>query len=308
MKKLLITIIFPVMLFVTGCSLLPKPHRIDIQQGNIISQDDINQLKVGMSKKQVLFIMGTPVIQDPFHQARWDYYYSLERGRVPEPTNHVTLTFLSDQLITINGDMQPVLQTGTEDKSKRSNVITIIPKEAKVGISALINSMVNSVRSDDAKSGAQPKTITKPQAPSVPGQKKDKSGGFFDSFINFFKGDSSNKQEATVSPTESASDEQGPSALEQSVPGLNLDSFIHSGSEENNRETEPAAIPGEPATEEVPEEQQDSDTTQDSPDTPTEEQPAKPGQSWTDMNLDSFIKPYSDDKEADESHDSNTTE
>ncbi len=75
-----------------------------------------------------------------------------------------------------------------------------------------------------------------------------------------------------------------------------------------DRKTEPAAIPNEPAAEEVHEEQQDSDTTQDAPDTPTEEQPAKPGQSWTGMNIDSFIKPYSDDKETGESPDNGSSE
>ncbi len=319
MKKLLITIIFPVMLFVTGCSWLPEPHRIDIQQGNIISQDEINQLKIGMSKKQVLFIMGTPIIQDTFHPARWDYYYSLERGHVAEPTNHVILTFLSDQLITINGDMRP--QPGAAGKPKNNEAITIIPKEKKVGLSGLIDSMINSVMSDDAKSAARPKTISKPQAATTTGQKNEKSGGFFDSFINFFKGDSSNKQKATGSPTKPTTEpatEQGPTALEKTIPGLDLNSFMNGGgssdkagdtANDTTGEVEPATLPDEPApTEAIPAEQTNSDTALDLPDTSNAEQPAKPGQSWTGMNLDSFIKPYSDDEETAESPDTGSSE
>lgn len=65
----------------SGCSLLPEAHRIDISQGNIISQEAIDQLKPGMSEAQVKFLMGSPALQDIFHPERWDYiYYESQQG------------------------------------------------------------------------------------------------------------------------------------------------------------------------------------------------------------------------------------
>ena len=63
-----------------GCSYMPripgvKPYRIEIQQGNFISQDMVAQLKPGMSKEQVRLALGTPLLNDIFHADRWDYVF-----------------------------------------------------------------------------------------------------------------------------------------------------------------------------------------------------------------------------------------
>ncbi len=55
----------------TACAYVP-----DIQQGNMVTQDKLDQLKTGMDQRQVIYIMGSPMLTDPFHQNRWDYYYS----------------------------------------------------------------------------------------------------------------------------------------------------------------------------------------------------------------------------------------
>ena len=54
-----------------------QPYRMEIQQGNIFEQSTLDQVKVGMTKKQVRFLLGTPLVSDPFHANRWDYFYSL---------------------------------------------------------------------------------------------------------------------------------------------------------------------------------------------------------------------------------------
>lgn len=56
-------------------------YRIDIQQGNLLDDEDIDQVEVGMTRSQVQFLLGTPMVSDSFHQNRWDYAYSLQRGR-----------------------------------------------------------------------------------------------------------------------------------------------------------------------------------------------------------------------------------
>ena len=54
-----------------------QPYRMEIQQGNLFDQSTLDLVKVGMTKKQVRFLLGTPLVNDPFHANRWDYFYSL---------------------------------------------------------------------------------------------------------------------------------------------------------------------------------------------------------------------------------------
>ena len=86
-------------LWLAGCTV----HTIDIQQGNVIDDDAVAQLKPGMSKRQVSFIMGTPLIRDPFHHDRWDYVYTLRPGNQSKITerDRVTLFFEDGRLSRI---------------------------------------------------------------------------------------------------------------------------------------------------------------------------------------------------------------
>lgn len=56
-------------------------YRATISQGNLIEQDDLDQVEVGMTRNQVRFLLGTPMIDDPFHASRWDYVYYVKIGR-----------------------------------------------------------------------------------------------------------------------------------------------------------------------------------------------------------------------------------
>jgi len=84
----------------------PLLHKIDIQQGNVIDQEMLDQLKPGMDKKQVKFIMGTPVLIDPFHNERWEYIYSFQEGGAIREQRHITLHFENDKLAYISGDIE----------------------------------------------------------------------------------------------------------------------------------------------------------------------------------------------------------
>lgn len=70
-------------LFLLGCigGLTACVYRVDIQQGNLLDDEDIEAVQPGMTRSQVRFLLGTPMIEDPFHEARWDYVYYLRRGR-----------------------------------------------------------------------------------------------------------------------------------------------------------------------------------------------------------------------------------
>ncbi|MDX1459906.1 MAG: outer membrane protein assembly factor BamE [Xanthomonadales bacterium] len=85
---------------ISGCNLIFKQN---IQQGNAIEQDKLDQLRTGMTMSQVAFLLGTPAIQDPFHQSRWDYIYTFSpRGR-DMTTRTVTLFFDNARLVRMVG-------------------------------------------------------------------------------------------------------------------------------------------------------------------------------------------------------------
>lgn len=88
-----------------------KPYRIEVQQGNLVTQDMLVRLKPGMTPSQVRFILGTPLIVDPFHTDRWDYVYSLQQeGRVVE-RRRITVLFENDRLKGVEGDVTPPAKT-----------------------------------------------------------------------------------------------------------------------------------------------------------------------------------------------------
>lgn len=105
MKKILI-----LTLLLAGCGNVPmlpslRPYKIDIQQGNFVTQDMIAKLKPGMSRSQVRFALGTPLIVDPFRTDRWDYVYNLyKQGELVEQ-RAVTAVFRGDVLDRIEGDV-----------------------------------------------------------------------------------------------------------------------------------------------------------------------------------------------------------
>jgi outer membrane protein assembly factor BamE len=84
-----------------------KPYKLDVQQGNVVTSKMLLQLRPGMTKSQVRFIMGTPLIQDSFHGNRWDYVYQMrEKGKITDQ-RRVILDFDGEALKTVRGDVIP---------------------------------------------------------------------------------------------------------------------------------------------------------------------------------------------------------
>jgi outer membrane protein assembly factor BamE len=80
---------------VSGCV-----FRIDIQQGNFLEQGSVEQVEVGMSQSAVQFLLGTPMVADPFHADRWDYPYYLRRGRSNDAQRSWVSVFFEDGRVT----------------------------------------------------------------------------------------------------------------------------------------------------------------------------------------------------------------
>jgi outer membrane protein assembly factor BamE len=104
MTKRFISIAFAALLSISGCNLIYKQN---VQQGNALEQEDLDELYVGMNRRQVLFVLGTPSIRDPFHQERWDYVQTYSRRGGPLVQRTVTLRFEDDALSEIIGAENP---------------------------------------------------------------------------------------------------------------------------------------------------------------------------------------------------------
>ena len=98
-----------IFLILSGCSLsrFPGVYRINIEQGNILTQEMIDQLEPGMTQRQVKFILGTPLVRDSLNQNRWDYRYLLRTGNETIKQSLVTIYFDEEILSNVEGDMLP---------------------------------------------------------------------------------------------------------------------------------------------------------------------------------------------------------
>ena len=85
----------------------PGVYRIDVEQGNIVTQEMVDQLKPGMNRNQVRFILGTPLLEDSFHQNRWDYIYTVRNGNVTKQSKRLTVFFDGDELSHFSGTFVP---------------------------------------------------------------------------------------------------------------------------------------------------------------------------------------------------------
>ena len=89
-----------------GCG-WPRVHKVVVQQGNVITQEMIDKLKPGMTRTQVAYIMGEPVVRNTFNDSRWDYVYSLENPGQYEVNSTVSLFFENERLSHFVGDLAP---------------------------------------------------------------------------------------------------------------------------------------------------------------------------------------------------------
>lgn len=108
-KRILLAVLAAVGL--SACSYVPRivtEYRIDVQQGNVLNQEMVVQLKPGQTRDQVRYLLGTPLLNDIFHAERWDYVYRLENGRTGAiETRRLTVFFNKDgRLERVAGDAE----------------------------------------------------------------------------------------------------------------------------------------------------------------------------------------------------------
>lgn len=96
----------------------PGVYKIDVEQGNIITQEIADQLKPGMSRRQVRFILGTPLVEDTFNENRWDYLYVKRNGVDVLSETRLSVEFEEDSLKNVSGDFVPAAFGGTAEAAK----------------------------------------------------------------------------------------------------------------------------------------------------------------------------------------------
>lgn len=115
-----------------------KPYKLDVQQGNVVTSKMLLQLRPGMTKSQVRFIMGTPLIQDSFHGNRWDYVYQMREGGKLKEQRRVIMDFENELLKSVRGDVIPSgsdqSKTGEAEGPTGTRVVTPIKKPEEKGL------------------------------------------------------------------------------------------------------------------------------------------------------------------------------
>jgi outer membrane protein assembly factor BamE len=104
--KFLVTILLSLTLL-SGCS--DWIYRIDVPQGNFLEQKDVSKLRIDMSKEQVRFVLGNPVVEDSFNTDTWYYYYEMKRGmskRGADVKKQLILSFEDGKLADMTGDFE----------------------------------------------------------------------------------------------------------------------------------------------------------------------------------------------------------
>ena len=115
---------------------LPLVYRVPVQQGNVITVEMLQQLELGMDKRKVIFILGTPLVIDAFHQDRWDYYYSYEPANSRRVQQGASLYFEEERLARIDANINSKIDFHTVTEASEN--VLVVPREKKGGFFAAL--------------------------------------------------------------------------------------------------------------------------------------------------------------------------
>lgn len=175
------------MLLLAGCSGVPTlpgitPYKMDIQQGNYVTQQMVAKLKPGMTRSQVRFILGTPLIVDMFRTNRWDYIYIYEkRGKVTEQRK-ITVIFEDDKLARVEGDVVPAAagdkadSAAGADKPKPAASVPVPKAEPAAAAPAQGGANLTTTSGEPVKAEAPGAALVKPEGAA---EKPQEEKGFF---------------------------------------------------------------------------------------------------------------------------------
>jgi outer membrane protein assembly factor BamE len=139
-------------------------YKITIQQGVVVTQEMADQLKVGMTRDQVRFVLGTPILTDPFHAQRWDYPFRFQPGRGPVEQRRFTVFFDKDLMTGYNGDSLPTEEEFAKSRNFATTRIVRLPPPANRPLAPAQGTSTGDVGGTDVTPG---KNVT-PGRPATP--------------------------------------------------------------------------------------------------------------------------------------------
>lgn len=142
---------------------LPIVYKIDVQQGNLVTQDMLAQLEPGMDKAKVKYIMGTPLVTDTFHADRWDYIYTMQERGGERTQRRISLFFTDGKLARVEGNVKPA--AGAIAPSTEAQATTVEVPEAE---KSLVEKMKGTV-SGDKEESKDKAAATEPSATAAAG-------------------------------------------------------------------------------------------------------------------------------------------
>ena len=171
MRKLLIFFSLIASQSLVSCSYvlhhLPGVYKIDVQQGNIIDQSMINQLKPGMTKKQVLYILGSPMLDNVFHKNRWDYIYINQPSGEDKVQQEFSLFFDKDKVVGIQGDFRPNSNPGP--KVAKETTVEVPKRDLDKTLWEKITSVFGFMSADTpTRSSSKPEPKAAPSTDNLP--------------------------------------------------------------------------------------------------------------------------------------------
>jgi outer membrane protein assembly factor BamE len=156
-----------VFLLLAGCSSVPSLlYKIEIQQGNLITQELVDKLKPGMTRAQVRFVLGSPMISDAFHHNRWDYVYRLEQKGDLVEQRQLTVFFEDDKLIRIDGSFSPSIAFARPQPAEPAN--TAVKEESSIPASSDTSVLPESGMSGLKQAPSQATVLPQPVEPVKP--------------------------------------------------------------------------------------------------------------------------------------------
>ena len=174
MRYLLILLVAAMSALTTACS-SPlsnlKPFKLEIQQGNVVTSKMLLQLRPGMTKSQVRYIMGSPLIADSFHGNRWDYIFQLRQAGKFTEQKRVVLEFETDLLKTVRGDVEPVAgEAGVVKLTPAAEIVAPKNKNKKDEAGESFTDKLKFWKSDDKPAPVD--SLVPVEKPSIPVEKK----------------------------------------------------------------------------------------------------------------------------------------
>lgn len=192
-----------------GCVKVPTPgvYKLDIQQGNVVTEEMLARLEPDMEKRKVRFLLGTPLITDTFNQDRWDYVYSLREGGGDLTQQHIVLIFEDDRLKHIEGDADnSAIDVPPEPKPE---TVVSVPDQKPDGIFGI-----------GSWFGTDETRVPRKKPPPGDGDFDEEEGGFF---ANIFGGEDEAVTTAPAQSEESAVDDDQPNeTMEETQTGESI--------------------------------------------------------------------------------------